>query len=267
MVSSTLLLTLLITLLTVSNNVWLTCAHPYAIGVPVDYDGWNLYWEDEFNATHIDTNVWTLTNYTPGDAQLQFYTPENCFIEDGKLVLLSNYSKLYGFNYTSCRMDTSGSLNVVYGRFEALMQLPLGKGYWPAFWLYSLESTCDFYREIDIMENTGDDKIIWGTYHETNNCSNMGSVYNTTDVSTLNTEFHLYSVIWDVDLIVFMVDNIPYNILDLKNNPTTRFPNDVTFYMILNTAIGGGWPGDPDKNSVFPQKNIVEYVKIWKQQQ
>ncbi|EFA86490.1 glycoside hydrolase family 16 protein [Heterostelium album PN500] len=238
----------------------------------VDYKGWTLYWSDEFNGTTLNS-YWRAQNFAPSDGdndngELEFYLPRNCLFENGNLVMKSAREPYQGYNYTSCSIISK--VGETYGRFEARMKLPIGKGFWPAFWMLPESYTCKTYKEIDIMENIGEagddeDPNIFATYHSGTSCDPQNHSNNGTWIPSFASDFHLYSVIWDVDYLVFMVDNIPYLTVNKTNSPNQIFPNDTPFIIILNVAVGGKWPGTPDNTTVFENNyGLVDFVRIYK---
>ncbi|GAM17874.1 hypothetical protein SAMD00019534_010490 [Acytostelium subglobosum LB1] len=162
-------------------------------------------------------------------------------------------------------VSTWNKLNVTYGRIEASMKLPIAKGMWPSFWMMPLEEGECYLSagEIDIIESINDDMNSYATFHHNNNsqCERkyLVSQFNGTSVPTMNTEFHIYSVIWEPDWMVFMVDNVIFNVV---NSTYPHLPIPQTgqpFYIILNTAIGGGWSGSPNETTTWPQYNYIDY--------
>ncbi|GAM24501.1 hypothetical protein SAMD00019534_076760 [Acytostelium subglobosum LB1] len=247
----------------------------YRIGQSVDYTGWDLYFADEFSGTSLNTSVWRAENLAwPYSGQLEYYSPANCRVTGGNLEMTAKKEIVGGRNYTSCRISTDTKMfNLTYGRFEARMKLPVGKGFWPSFYMFDKRSEkCNAtnpseYWEIDVIENVGfndNDNIHGSWWYGPATCQDADQkiVTRTSTISNIDSAFHIYSVVWDVDFLMIMVDNIPYLIANKTAN--IPFPNNVPMYMILDLAIGGAWPGSPDATTIFPSKMIVDYVRIYK---
>jgi beta-glucanase (GH16 family) len=167
--------------------------------------------------------------------------------------------------YTSARLNTSGKFSASSGHIEARMKLPRGQGMWPAFWMLGTDignvgwPQCG---EIDIMENVGfEPNSVHGTIHGPgySGSAGIGAAYNGPNFSD---DFHTYAIDWSTDRIVWSVDGNAYQ---------TRTPADVggnqwvfnhDFFVILNLAVGGYWPGDPDGSTQFPQQLVVDYVHV-----
>ncbi|WIV55298.1 glycoside hydrolase family 16 protein [Amycolatopsis nalaikhensis] len=167
--------------------------------------------------------------------------------------------------YTSARLNTSGKFSTSSGHVEARMKLPRGQGMWPAFWMLGTDiGTAGWPQcgEIDVMENVGfEPNTVHGTIHGPgySGSGGIGAAYTGPNFSD---DFHTYAVDWSTDKIVWSVDGNAYQ---------TRTPADVggnqwvfnhEFFVILNLAVGGYWPGDPDASTQFPQQLVVDYVHV-----
>ena len=170
--------------------------------------------------------------------------------------------------YTSGRLKTKELFTQAYGRFEARIRIPKGQGMWPAFWLLGANDDKVGWPdcgEIDIMENIGrEPTLVHGTIH--------GPGYSGADgigeAAPLPSpeEFHVYAVDWQRDEIRWSVDDHEYNRLTPANLPKgTKWVFDHPFFLLLNLAVGGEWPGDPDATSTFPQQLVVDYVRVYSQ--
>lgn len=234
---------------------------------------YNLIWSDEFNGTSVDQNKWVFesgNNNGWGNNELEYYTnrTNNAYIDNGNLVIKAikeNYDKQ---NYTSARIKTQGKFSITYGKIEARIKLPYGKGIWPAFWM--LGDAISFVGwpkcgEIDIMEMTGGgsygDKTVYGTAHWDNNNSHAqyGLSYRLPS-GNLSDDFHILDITWDSQKIIWHIDSIQYCRLDL-NSSLSAFQKP--FFILLNLAVGGRWPGYPDNTTVFPQTMTVDYVRVY----
>jgi len=231
-----------------------------------------LIWEDQFEGSSVDQTKWNIEVNAKGggNAEKQYYTdrPENIKVENGYLTITALKENYLGSEYTSARINSKNKGDWKYGRMEAKIKLPKGQGIWPAFWMLSTEEKFGEWPasgEIDIMENIGSkpDQII-GTLH-------YGPVWTFKNDTAFLADpdiFHTYSVQWTPDSIEWFVDNVSFSILrseDIvdENNVSRWYQFQEKFYMILNLAVGGNWPGDPDGTTKFPQELVVDYVKVY----
>jgi GH18 family chitinase/beta-glucanase (GH16 family) len=237
---------------------------------------WNLVWSDEFNGPSIDAANW---NYETGcsgwgNNELENYTnaAANSYIQGGNLVISAINTGGGSCGYTSARMTTKGKVHFTYGRIEARIQCPYSQGLWPAFWM--LGSDIDTVPwpgcgEIDILEmiggGTGRDNVCYGTAHWDNG-GHQQSGGNTSVVwpARLSDAYHVYAIEWDAVSIKWFFDGVQYYSLNTTAAGMEEFQAK-DFFIILNVAVGGTWPGNPDGTSVFPQVMNVDYVR-WYQQ-
>ena len=243
---------------------------------------WTLVWSDEFsgsNGSSPDSSKWTLETGGNGwgNNELEYYTSrlQNAQIQNGSLVITAikeNYTGADGVtrNYTSARMKTSGKFEQQYGRFEARIKIPYGQGMWPAFWMLGNVigtvrwPTCG---EIDIMENIGKEPaMVHGTIHGPgySGGAGIGSPFSLTK-GRFTDDYHLYAVEWEPKVIRFYLDSNLYATRTPADLPQgTKWVYDHPFFMILNLAVGGDWPGTPDNTTAFPQTMLVDYVRVYK---
>jgi beta-glucanase (GH16 family) len=213
--------------------------------------GWKLIWADEFDKPNLDIEHWTeIDRKVSYNNELQYYLPRNSYVEDGCLYLTAKKEDWGGKAYTSAMVDSENKLVFKYGRIEARIKLPEGKGVFPAFWIL----TDDGGYEIDIMEMIGSEpNTIYATNHyETVRGSKRTSGYTANETPG---EFHVYAVEWEKGSIRWYVDDVLYH------ESGRGVPSDY-MYMVLNLAIGGNWPGDPE-SVAFPCSMVVDYVKIY----
>jgi beta-glucanase (GH16 family) len=227
----------------------------------------NLIWSDEFNYQGLpDSSKWVYdTGYIANEEQ-QYYTErriENANVSGGSLMLIGKKEQVRNFNYTSARIKTDGIFDVKYGRIEARMKLPVGQGMWPAFWMLGANIHKEGWPEcgeIDIMEHINTSDTIYGTAHWENE-GHVSSGGNTTgDVS----QFHNYAVEWNQDSIHWLLDGKRYYGMNIKDGIDSTSAFHKPFFIILNLAIGGMWPGNPDSTTVFPDTVYVDYVRVFK---
>jgi beta-glucanase (GH16 family) len=245
--------------------------------------GWTLTWNDEFNGPNGSIpNGSQWVSEVGGDGwgndELEYYTerPENAFIQDGNLVIKIIAEKYKGSdgvtrNYTSARLKTLGKFSQSYGRFEARIKIPKGQGIWPAFWMMGddvIKSGWPACGEIDIMENIGKEPALaHGTIHGPgyNGAGGIGSPYSLPDKQRFADDFHVYAVEWEPNTIRFYVDKDLYATRTPAELPSgSKWVFDHPFFILLNVAVGGGWPGNPDATTVFPQTMLVDYVRVYR---
>lgn len=249
---------------------------------PAASSQWVLTWSDEFsgsNSSAPDPAKWDVKNSGHwANNELQYYTnrPQNIRIENGNLVITANseqYTDAEGLSraYTSGRMESLGKFTQKYGRFEARIKLPGGKGIWPAFWLMGNNvDTVGWPQcgEIDIMELIGSEMSnVYGTIHGPgySGGSSIGAKYTLPSQQKFSDDFHVMAVEWEPNAIRFYVDGNLYETrtpADLPQGTTWVF--DHPFFIIVNLAVGGDWPGNPDATTQFPQTMLVDYVRVYK---
>lgn len=245
--------------------------------------GYELVWSDEFDGEAIDPTKWS---YDLGDGcdrgicgwgnnELEYYTdsPENSFVSNGNLIIRAKReTPLYlgQYQYTSARMVTKNQGDWRYGRIDVRARLPIGQGLWPAIWMLPTENVYGQWPksgEIDIMENIGSEpERVFGTIHFGHDYWRFISEGIDLEEGTFNQDFHVFSVIWTEDCILFLMDGIPYSGPYTRSSvlPTT-WPFDQDFHLILNVAVGGNLPGNPTPATQFPQVMQVDYVRVYQQ--
>jgi len=241
---------------------------------------WKLSWSDEFNGANgsaPDPAKWSfdIGGKNPNN-ELESYTsrPANVQQKHGDLVITArkeNYTGTDGVarQYTSARIRTKGLFLQAYGRFEASIKLPLGKGIWPAFWMLGDDIDSAGWPkcgEIDIFENIGEPSVSYSTLHGPgySGAHGISKKFSLPAGEAVNTGFHLYAVEWAPNDIKFFLDNQ----LVAERTPAdlpagTKWVYDHPFFIILNVAVGGAWPGNPDATTKFPQKMLVNYVRVY----
>jgi beta-glucanase (GH16 family) len=233
-----------------------------------------LVLQDEFDQPGpIDANLWNFNTGTGsggwGNNELQYYTnrPQNVVAENGILKITAIKESFMGSEYTSGRILTKGKFEQKYGRYEARIKLPLGKGLWPAFWMLGANSDTVIWPqcgEIDIMEYLGNNPTtIFGTVHGPGNFG-AGAISKTYQLKNdrFDNDFHIFGIEWGENYVNYYVDDVLYNQItpkDLKGEWVFNQP----FYIILNMAVGGNFPGSPNSETVFPQTMLVDYVRVY----
>ena len=234
----------------------------------------NLVKADEFDVDgKPDNTMWTY-NYGTGDNgwgnnELQYYTdnPKNVKVEDGMLHITAIKEDFRGSAYTSARLITKGLFEKTYGRFEARMKLPWGRGIWPAFWLLGGDDEVNIWPqcgEIDIMEYRGQEPTINNGSIHGPGYSGGEAITKSYDLKTdrFDTGFHIFGIEWGPDYINFYVDDVLYNQIKPEDLPG-KWVYDHPFYILINVAVGGSFVGPPNNETVFPQTLLVDYVRIY----
>jgi beta-glucanase (GH16 family) len=177
-------------------------------------------------------------------------------------------------NYTSARLKTQNRFSQAYGRFEARIKIPKGAGIWPAFWMLGTNiSTIDWPKcgEIDIMENIGREPgIIHGSLHGPSSvagASDLTASRSLPSEQNYSGEFHVYAMEWEPGIVRLYVDSDNYATFRKAQWPAGgQWVFDHPFFIILNVAVGGKWPGSPDATTQFPQQMLVDYVRVYSKQ-
>ena len=245
----------------------------------------NLVWSDNFSEADgvVNKSNWTFNIGTGdngwGNNELQYYTdrPENVVVKDGMLEITAIKESFQGAGYTSGRILSKGLYELQYGRIEARIKLPYGKGYWPAFWMLGAniqegDETPDdpatdvwpLAGEIDIMEYLGDNPTtVFGSVHGP---GYSGGNAITKDYVLKNgrfdNDFHVFGIEWGENYINYYVDNVLYNQIT-PEDVTGEWVFNKPFFLILNLAVGGNFPGAPNENTVFPQTMYIDYIKVY----
>ncbi len=251
-------------------------------------ENWQLMWSDEFDGKSIDTNKWSFEiGNGPlgngwGNNEMEYYTddPDNAFVEDGKLIIraLRRYVTDNGRvnKYTSARMITKGKFSTPGScRIDVMAKLPQGKGIWPAIWMLGDNFGAIPWPdcgEIDIMELIGHEPWkVYGTVHGPESAgSGIGGSFvlnEATNGNRFSYGFHKFSVEIKPETVEFYVDDVIYFIAN-KDKVQYDWGDDEwvynsPFFLILNLAVGGNWPGNPNDTTVFPQQMEVDYVRVY----
>ena len=227
---------------------------------------WTLIWADEFDADSLDTSKWVpeTGGWGWGNNELQYYTDgDNLSFANGELTIEARDEQFGANQYTSGKIITEYLFGVRYGKVEARIQVPSGQGIWPAFWMLGTnidQISWPYCGEIDVMEHINNEAQIHGTAHWDNN----GHAYYGNSFSLDPSTYHVYSIEWDSTAITWKADGSVYHVMNIANgiNGTSEF--HLPFYLILNLAVGGNWPGYPDATTIFPSQLKVDYVRVYK---
>lgn len=236
---------------------------------------WTLYWQDEFKGTNgsgANESKWVheVGGEGWGNNEEQYYTQgtNNCYIQDDNLVIEAKKENMNNNKYTSARITTKGKLDLKYGKVEMRAKVPYGQGIWPAFWMLGsdiAEVNWPDCGEIDIMENIGKEpKIVHGTLHGPGYSGNMGigSPYEIAD--DFKDSYHIFSIEWSENKIEWFIDGKKYHSMNPDKVIGNKWVYNNNFYLLLNLAVGGNWPGYPDDTTVFPQKFYIDYIRVYK---
>jgi beta-glucanase (GH16 family) len=246
---------------------------------PATAQNWNLVWSDEFDGAGVNLNKW---EFQIGDGsaygipgwgnnELQWYRSENAAVENGLLLITAKKESFAGHAYTSTRMRTRQKGDWKYGRIEMRARLPFGKGLWPAFWMLPTDNIYGGWAasgEIDIMELVGHEpNKTYGTLHYGGpwpNNTSSGSSY-TLPAKNFSDDFHVFAIEWKPGEIRWYVDNVHYQTQTNWWSTGGPFPApfDQRFHLLLNVAVGGNWPGNPDASTIFPQRLEADYVRVY----
>ena len=247
----------------------------------LDYTGYTLKWEEQFNGDSLNRDDWNVELHEPGwvNSELQEYvdSSKNIYIEDGCLVLkpVKTVDVDGKVSYTSGRVNTQNKHNFKYGLFEAKVKVPQGQGFLPAFWmmpadenLYGQWPRCG---ELDIMEVMGQKTdTSYGTIHYGNPHSESQGTC-TLKQGSFSEEYHIFSAEWEPGRISWYVDgrlihteNDWYSAAEGQGEITYPAPFDQPFYIILNLAVGGSWVGNPDETTDIENASYkIDYVKVY----
>ncbi|MBE6853419.1 MAG: glycosyl hydrolase family protein [Ruminococcus sp.] len=247
-----------------------------------ELEGYNLLWHDEFSGDKMDTSIWKYDPHEPGwtNSELQEYTTseENVFTRDGKLVLKAIKTKDENGNdyYTSGKVKGQNLKDFMYGKVVARAKVPEGQGLWPAIWMMPTDE--QFYGqwpkcgEIDIMEVLGNQTdTAYGTIHYGEPHGEQQGTYVLEGGDTFANDFHEFSVEWEPGEMRFYIDGNHYHTVndwfsavDGEDDKPYPAPFNQTFFVQLNLAVGGTWPGNPDETTDFEKAEFeIDYVRVY----
>ncbi len=242
-----------------------------------DTTDWQLIWEDDFTGSAgsaIDGDKWAFDTggHGWGNEQLEYNTDrtENVSLDgQGHLQIVAREENYEGNEYTSGRIKTQGKFTTGYGRIEARIKLPEGQGLWPAFWMLGADFPSVGWPqcgEIDIMEYRGQaTSQANGALHGPGYSGNtpLHGTYTLAGAG-FNEDYHVFAVEWTSSRITWLVDGnsyMSYGTGDLPGGSPWVF--DHNFFILLNVAVGGGYVGNPDASTPFPQAMLVDYVRVY----
>lgn len=244
---------------------------------PLSYPGYKLVWADEFDSETLNPDNWVHETGTGnngwGNNELQYYREDNTTLVNGHLVITAKAQRFGGNNYTSSRIKSQGKKSFKFGRVDIRAALPKGQGLWPALWMLGTNITSVGWPacgEIDIMELTGDlPNRVLSTVHFGQNVEQREyrsqSLYLDNN-KNFHDEFHVFSMIWNENLIEFYMDDIKYHTITPASVGNAPYPFNKNFFFIMNVAVGGNLPGNPNATTPFPQSMIVDYIRVFQPQ-
>lgn len=269
-------------LLALSLFLYSTVIHSASFCDPVPGQ-WVSNWTEEFEGDSLDPQAWNIqvgnADRNIGSCRDAYCDPNNIIVSNGTLIIVSKNETSNGYNYTTGGVTTENKKIWTYSptyRLCVSAKLPgknteTGLGLWPAIWLMPNDDSCDPDEgEIDILESIDADGQGWATYHyqttyPKSNCSyptGHERVYTSVQLPPdWSTAFHEYAVEHSLTHLAFVYDGV--TILNTSvNDPAKPLFWPVPFYLILNTAIGGQWPSNPNASTIFPVYHVIDYVKV-----
>jgi len=242
---------------------------------------WELVWSDEFEGKALDSSKWEVivNGRGGGNNELQYYLKENVRIENGMLVIEARKEKFKGLDgardFTSAKIRTKNRGDWTYGRIEVRAKLPKGKGIWPAIWMMPTDNRYGNWPnsgEIDMVELVGHEPDrVHGTLHygdREKRRMEKGDSYKLKN-GTFADDFHVFNLEWEKGKISWSVDGQVYQTQGDWHTRDAAFPApfDQRFHLILNVAVGGSWPGNPDATTQFPAPMVVDWVRVYQKKE
>lgn len=238
-----------------------------------------LVWSDEFDGKSLDYSKWGIEQnaFGGGNQELQIYTdrPKNVRVENGHLIIEAHRDNANvngtGREYSSGRIRTKHRGDWKYGRIEVRAKMPIGQGVWPAIWMLPTDEKYGGWAasgEIDIMEYLGQKpNEVLGTLHY--GAGWPKNAYSGDSIKlksgTFNDDFHTFAVDWQEGKIIWLLDGKPWQTQTKWHSENGKFPApfDQRFHLLLNLSVGGHLAGNPDANTTFPQKFLIDYVRVY----
>ncbi|MBK0384147.1 glycoside hydrolase family 16 protein [Pedobacter sp. SD-b] len=239
---------------------------------PLTYPGRTLVWDDEFSGTTLNSAFWTQeTGNVWANNELQNYQASNTEVKDGYLTITAKKETVNGRDYTSSRINSQNKMKFTYGRVDIRALLPKSQGIWPALWMLgnNKSSTNPWPKcgEIDLMELIGgtaspkSDSKIYSTLHWDDNGHQQSQGSYTLSSGKFSDQFHVYSMEWNATTIIMYLDDVEFKRFNITPATEEEFRKD--FFFTFNVAVGGNWPGNPDSTTIFPQRMVVDYVRVF----
>lgn len=227
---------------------------------------WNLVWSDEFNGSIGPDWGFQTGGGGWGNNEQEYYQQSNASIVNNALAITARHESVGGMNYTSARLSTQGHRSWTFGKMEARIAMPSFQGIWPAFWTLGDAitqpagwPTCG---EIDIMEHVNTGTSIAGSTHWSSNGAEADYT-NSGNANSALSNYHYYKLEWTPSLITWFIDGVQYNQFNIANGAGNTQAFQKSFFILLNLAVGGNYPGNNIDNSQFPAQMLVDYVRVY----
>jgi beta-glucanase (GH16 family) len=239
---------------------------------PLTYPGRTLIWADEFNGTSLNSSFWTQeTGNAWANNEQQNYQASNTEVKDGYLTIIAKKEAVNGRQYSSSRIKTQDKKIFKYGRVDIRALLPKSQGIWPALWMLgnnkSTATPWPVCGEIDLMELIGgsvsprSDSKTYTTLHWNDISHQQSQGSYTLQSGKFADQFHVFSMEWNATTIILYLDDVEYKRFNISPTGMDAFRKD--FFFIFNVAVGGDWPGNPDNTTIFPQRMVVDYIRVF----
>ena len=221
--------------------------------------GWNLIFDEEFNGKSLDTSKWNIENMASGGYHncclgygVQYFTPQALSFLNGSLRITTKKHHMRGYAYTSGAITTENKFSFLYGRVDIRAKLPKTRGFWPALWLLAGGRSGYAPFEIDMMELLGNDPT---TIYISNHWGHRQTERHYTGPD-FSQNYHIFSIVWNHQRITWYIDGV-------QRSQTSRGVSNKSMYIIINSSLGGSWPGYPDATTVLPQHMDIDYVRVY----
>ncbi|PJJ54916.1 carbohydrate-binding protein [Hymenobacter chitinivorans] len=243
-------------------TLWRAAAILALCNVPAKAQTYQQVWADEFNGSISSSWVFETGGGGWGNNEKQYYQRANATVNGTELMITARKENVGGMPYTSARMKTQGLKQFTFGKIEARMKLPLGQGLWPAFWMLGANigsvgwPACG---EIDVMEHINAENKVYGTVHwDSNGHAEYGG-----NIITSPDAYHVYSVEWEPTYIRWFVDGVKYHEINITGGTGSTEEFQRPFFLLLNLAVAGNWPGQTVDESKLPATMFVDYVRVY----
>lgn len=214
---------------------------------------WKPVWSDEFNS--LNEKYWNRIDWeSRKNGELQYYHPANATVNNGKLLLTAKKETFQRKPYTSGAVTTEGKVNFRYGKLEIRAKLPKGQGMFPAIWMMPISGNS--YPEIDIAEMIGSRPNYLSSVIHWMEGKKKKRHFTEIKTKDLSENFHVFTLERSRSKITWKIDGKTY----LTN---TKYLPTETMFLYMNVAVGGVWPGSPDKTTKFPAAMEVDYVRYY----
>lgn len=226
---------------------------------------YSLVWADEFTSGISSAWKFDTGGGGWGNNEKQYYQAANATVVNGNLLITAKKERVGANAYTSARLKTQGLKEFQYGKIEARIKMPLGQGLWPAFWMLGANSstvTWPACGEIDVVEHINTENLVYGTTHWDSNGQHAQYGGN---VATTPADYHVYAITWDASYIRWFLDGVQYHEILIANNTGSTEEFHRPFYLLLNLAVGGNWPGQTVDGTKLPATMYVDYVRVYQQ--